>query len=252
MSDEAKKVVAMTPKRFIRAKLSGKTTAEGFLSAHREFLRSHQFLSPILDAYEAKEILPTPTLDACKAALFDHVIACEVKTAQASVQKSKDRAILAEKKGIPLSVLESTKPYIISVFVKNDKGEMELGIYEKVVGYKIKVGDKILQVETQEEAEGHKIVETLKEDRPMVWTADNYSAAERMADRRLFKYEHSIYAEIENTQGIKIKTRIPRADSIARLLRASKRPFMRERGKSTSTLKFQGKAKQDTAHFSRG
>jgi hypothetical protein len=240
---EAKTIRPMTPKKFIKAKLSGKSTAEGFIAAHQDFIKGYQFLSPIVEAYDRKEILPTPTLQLMQSALLEHTIANEVRLALSRAKLKK-----------PRNVLETSKPYVISIFVKNDDNEIVLGTYDKVLGYKIikEEGGKIETVETEEETAGFQIVETLIEEEEMVYSADLYQEAEGLADRRLVKFEHSIYAEIVNNQGAMIKTIVHRRDAIARVYAKKKGPSCRNTSKSTSKLGFGIKASQDTASFSRG
>lgn len=245
MTEEKKR--PMTIKKFVNVKLSGKMTADAFMSAHRDFLRGHSFLTPILDAYEQKELLPTPTLQMMQSALFDHMVENELKTAKNSIAKAKERAEFQKNhKGMPASILESSKAYVICIYVKGENGA-ELGTFEKITGYKIKRpdDDKVYEVDTLEETDGYKIIETIKEDRPMVYTADLFQDANGIADRRLMGFEHSLYAEIENNHGARIKTIVMRGDAIARMLRKGKQAVCRERGKSTKSLGFGVKAHND-------
>lgn len=236
--EKTKTIRAMTPKKFIKAKLSGKATAEGFIKAHQDFIRGYQFLEPIVDAYERKEILPTPTLQLMQSALLEHHIANELR--KAKIKKK------------PFSQI--SKAYTISIFVKGEDNEIVLGTYDKVIGYKIikEEGGKIETVESEEETDGFQIVETLIEEEDMVYYADLYQEAEGLADRRLTKFEHSVYAEIVNNEGTSIKTIIMRRDAIARVFAKKKGPACRQTSKTSSSLKFGVKASQDTASFSHG
>src|SRR5665213_3409654 len=74
----SKPVKPMTAKKFSKLKLSAKNTAAGLLAAHYRFLEEHQFLSEILEAYTAGELLPTPTLTAIQSLLFQHTMAADV------------------------------------------------------------------------------------------------------------------------------------------------------------------------------
>lgn len=239
-----KKTVAMTPKKFFRAKLSGKTTAEAFLAAHRAFLNNHSFLSPILEAYDNAELLPTPTFEACKAALFTHVIESEIKTAKDKIAKS-------------VAAASGTK-----IIRKGDKDKKDAGEPKKASGnYTITIMVKLTDREgnvtgedigsvtklTTEEVEKDGVFTTVqtREEEPAVYSANDYSSAERKADRSLFAMADSLYALIENNEGAKVITTIMRADGIARLGRSKKGAVSRERGKSTKSLGFGVKASND-------
>lgn len=236
---EDKKVRPMTAKRFAKLNLSGKSTAEGLLAAHMAFLENHSFLKDILQAYKDKELLPTPTLQTCQHLLFTHAIESEIKTAQATIQKNIETYETSPKdeKGNVISSSEGPKGnYLITLMVKSyTAGEVsgvEVGTIEVA---------KVREIEIN----GTKVAEKYKEISPAIWAKDDYGSAERLADRRLFEYENSVYAIIENTIGQKVVTNVMRGDSFARMLKKNKSAVMRERGKSTKTLGFGVKAKND-------
>lgn len=219
-----KKKQAMTARRFAKANLSGRITAEAFLQAHREFLNSHSFLQPILKSYDEKELLPTATFEKCKSALFDHVIATDLKKAEEHLAKAQARStkIIRRTKGTPTP----EKGYTITVMVKvhGTKGEVEVGTYTNNKG----------------------------EEVPAVFNAPDYGSAERKADRVLFNLSHSLYANIENNAGPKICSVVHRSDAIARVLRNKKGAVSKVRGKTTSSLSFGVKVHNDHASFSGG
>lgn len=244
MSEE-KKIRAMTIKRFVNAKLSGKTTAEGFLSAHMGFLQNHTFLAPILESYENGEMLPTPTIQACQQVLFDHMVASDAAKAKAATDEKAKRMSTVIRKGD--KVIKSSVPdkeYTITLMVK---------VYDREgKNMQIMVGSVERKKFREVEKNGVKVLEPYTEITPAVWGAETFNEASRLADRRLFDRGDSVYAEIVNTQGVPIKTTIQRDDAIARTMKQPKGPASRVKGSSTKTLKWVGKAKNDRASFSRG
>lgn len=244
MSEE-KKIRAMTIKRFVNAKLSGKTTAEGFLSAHRDFLLNHTFLAPVLEAYDNGEMLPTPTIQACQQVLFDHMVASDAAKAKAATDAKAAKANTVIRKGD--KVIKSSVPskeYTVTLMVK---------VYDRNgENVKIEVGTVERKKFREVKKAGQTILEPYTEITPAVWGAETFNEASRLADRRLFDRGDSVYAEIVNTQGVPIKTTIQRDDAIARTMKQPKGPASRVKGSSTKTLKWVGKAKNDRSSFSRG
>ncbi len=250
---DAKKTRTMTIRRFIGAKLSGKTTAEGFLAAHDSFLRNYTFLNPILEAYENKELLPTPTLQAVQSALLTHMLESEAKTAEAKMAKQGSGTPKVKKAKGTKSESDGeeghSKPYTVTLMCKvyDRKGEnptIQVGTYEVISGYKIRTSKGDVVVDTKEEAEGHTILETIRETKPCVWDADSFTSASKLADRRLFDRGDSEYAIIRNNFDKPIDTKVFRGDAIARILKQPKGPSSRTKGRSTKTLGFQPHAKQ--------
>jgi hypothetical protein len=229
-------VFRMTPKRFIKHKLSG-IKPEDFLEKHWQFLNEHAFLEPILEAYLEGELQPTPTICACQDALFAFMTEADLIAAQASIQKRIDAA------NAPPS-----GRYTVSLFCKHyDRSatsfEIGIGVVEKLVGIKVRYPDGKEGVETIDyEGPGVKL-EKLTEISSAIWTADDFGAACRKADRELVFRHDSVYAEVVNTEGNPITTTIQRNDAFARLLRGKSGPVGKRTGKSTATLKWQPKAK---------
>lgn len=209
----------MTPKRFAIAKLSAKSTADGFLQSHRQFLNQYSFLSPILTAYDKKELLPSVSLSTIQSALMSHFLGQEKKTAQAKMER-------AAEAGEAVS-----KNYTVSLFVKT---------YDKQGHMTLQVG----QVETRKLEEktnpntGKVYSEAYTESKPAVWEVATFGEAMRLADRRLFQREDSTHAIIVNNYDRPIETHVMRDDAIARLLAHKKQPFSRARGISTKSLGF--------------
>ena len=251
----------MTAKRFATSKLSGKSTADGFLQAHRDFLRGYDFLSPILDAYDNKEILPTPTLEVIQSALMTHFLESELRTQQAKMLERQEKTHTHRSQS-PRESFGDDEPspqsnsYTITLFVKVVDPErfdtVEVGTIEEITGYRILLSGQKIVVKTKEQAEGHPILETLREIKPAVWEAESYSKAMGLADRRLFQREDSVYAEIVNNYDTPITTRVERGDAIARVLLNKHQVATRRTTKTTSTLKWHGRAKQDHSRRSQG
>lgn len=250
MSDASKKPRAMTVKRFATAKLSGKTTAEGFLAAHQSFLRNHTFLDPILDAYDNGVILPTPTLQAVQSALMTHLLETEIatQTAKLEARQEKSAARQRRKSGEVDASDVPSKAYTVTLFVKdNDEQGAEIvkvGTITEIVGYRIRTPKGDVVVDTKEEAEGHPILEKLTETNPAMWDVDTFQQAMNLADRRLFQREDSLHATIVNNYDKPITTQVERGDAIARILKGKKGAVSHVRGRSTKTLGFQPHAKQ--------
>jgi hypothetical protein len=254
MTDTSNKKRPMTAKRFATAKLSGKTTAEGFLAAHMMFLRNHTFLDPILDAYSDGAVLPTPTLQAVQSALMTHVLESERLTAEAKLAERQEKAHTRKpkkEKGEGFGEEEEgghSKAYTVTLFVNISDPErfagVEVGTIEEITGYKIRTSEGDVVVATKEEAEGHTILETLKETKPAVWEVDTFGKAMGLADRRLFAREDSAYCEIVNNFDRPITTKVMRSDAIARILKSKKGAVSRVRGRSTKSLGWQPHVKQ--------
>lgn len=251
MSENQKKPRAMTEKRFATAKLSGKTTAEGFLAAHMMFLRNHTFLDPILDAYDNGDIQPTPTLQAVQSALMTHVLESEIAAQEAKLAERQEKKSKGRRKSSDPNVDESDVPgkaYTVTLMVKgnDDQGVeiIQVGTIEEITGYKIRTPKGDIVVETKEEASGFPILEKYTETYPAEWDADTFQQAMGVADRRLFQRADSVYATIRNNYDRPIITEVQRGDAIARILKGKKGAVSRVRGRSTKTLGFQPHAKQ--------
>jgi len=219
-------VRSMTPKRFVSYKLSGKVSAEGFLSAHWDFLLGQSYLSPILEAYENKEVLPTPTVQMCQAAVLSHILECQTQKGVSFPKSNKDKATKVIRRKESGEVEESEAPnarYQVTLFCK---------FYSRDGICTVDVGD-------------HKGEKT-------IFDADTYQDASRIADRKLSQREDAVYAVIVNTHDRPIETRVMRDDAIARMYAAPKGPSTRNTSSGGSNLGFGIKAKNDISHFSRG
>jgi glycogen debranching enzyme len=210
----------MTIKKFATHTLSAKATVDGFLSMHRQFLNGYSFLEPILEAYDNKELLPTPTLSTIQSALMSHFLEQETKKAQAKMDKADE----AEE--------SVSKNYTVSLFVKT---------FDKQGQLSIQVG----QVQTRKWVERESVaipgtvyLEPYTVIKPAVWQVADFGAAMQLADRKLFQREDSTHIEIVNNFDRPITTHIQRGDAVARFLAPKKQPFSRARGMSTKSLNF--------------
>jgi hypothetical protein len=236
----------MSPKRFVSAKFSGKVSAEGFLSAHWEFLKGQEYLNPILESYEKKELLPTPTIQLCQQAVLDHILATQGQP-KVKVVKQEGMKVIRRKKNDSNEVddteLHSDK-YTVTLMCK---------VYDRAGTCTIQVGTVERKREVEVTLNGVTVTRTVTEVEPAVWEVSSFNAAMRMADRRLTDRGDSVFATINNNVGKPITTVVQRDDAIARMLKAPKGPATRNtHSGGGSQLGFGIRAKNDTCHFSRG
>jgi hypothetical protein len=236
----------MSPKRFVSAKFSGKVSAEGFLSAHWEFLKGQDYLTHILEAYEKKELLPTPTLIACQQAVIDHLGQVSENKGKEEAKRTTSGTKVVRRKKNTQEVDASEVPdsnYLITLMCK---------VYDRAGACTIQVGTVEHLNTVEEEKNGLVVTKTVKTSEPAIFEADTFNVAARIADRHLFNRGDSVYAIIENTQGKPIQTIVNRDDAIARTLVKPKGPSVRNTSSGGSNLGFGIKAKNDRSHFSRG
>jgi hypothetical protein len=214
-----KKTRPMTPKRFATRTLSAKVSVEGFLAAHRQFLDGYSFLSPILQAYDSKQLLPSPTLATIQSALLSHYMLMERNKALAKM------AARQEEEAAP------TKNYTVSLYVKT---------FDKEGNMSVEVGQIHTRkwVEKENPTTGKVYLEPYTVSKAATWEAATYGEAERLADRKLFSREDSLYATIQNNYDTPITTYVQRSDAVYRTLRQAKAPVSRVRGLSTRSLNF--------------
>lgn len=237
----------ITPKRFVSAKFSGKVSAEGFLAAHWEFLKGQEYLSPILEAYEKKELLPTPAVQLCQQAVLDHILATQSQPKAKVVKEGgSGTKIIRRKKDNSESDGEEghSDKYTVTMMVK---------VYDRAGNCTIQVGTVEHKREVEVTVNGHTTTKVVTEIEPAVWEVSTFNAANRLADRRLVDRGDSVYCTINNNIGKPITTIINRDDAIARVLKAPKGPATRNtHSGGGSKLGFTPRAKNDTCHFSRG
>lgn len=241
-----KNVRAMTPKRFVSYKLSGKVSAEGFLTAHWEFLKGQSYLSPILEAYESKELLPTPTVQLCQSAVLSHILELEVQKGATKIQANKEGSTKVVRRKNEGEVEESeavNARYQVTLFCK---------FYDREGVCTIKIGEVERKKEVEQEKDGVAITKVVIEKEPAIFNCNSYNEASRIADRKLCDRGDAVYATIVNTHDRPITTTIQRDDAIARVYKNPKGPSVKNTASGGSKLGFGIKAKNDHSHFSRG
>jgi hypothetical protein len=243
--------IKMTTKRFIATKLSAKVTADGFLAAYSEFLKGEGYCTPILEAYERKELAPNVTFTLCQEAALQHWFQQEKAKADKRMEEQKEQAsgtkiIRRKKEDKSESDGEEghSSKYTVTLMCK---------VYDKETKTtKIQVGtiERVKEVELT--LNGVKVTKTVKEEEPAIFKCDSFNASQRLADRRLADRADSVYATINNNIGKPITTIIQRDDAIARVFKSPKGPATRNTHSGGSNLGFGIKAKNDTCYFSRG
>ena len=209
----------MTPKRFVRA---SKKDPVATLTAHWDFLRAQSNLTDILNAYEAASLTPEATLTQCQSVLFWASVENDLREADAKlIPAPKPPKLRASSGGSRKLAAPLTHRYAIRILGK--LGDGSIGTLEQE---RITFNDK-----------GEKEVELI----PLEYRALDYSAAERLADRRLVQREDALLAEITNLIGKELTTIVERRDAIARVL-VKKRGAVMKAGKRTSSLRWQPKA----------
>jgi hypothetical protein len=185
-------IYQMTARRFANLNTAN---AQKHLATHAKYLASHSFLKPIL----ASKTEPEDKFVACQKALFN------------AWMKSKDeeaKAQIEQKKNEPIS---PNARYMVRIYgmIGDEPGVLE------------STHTRIL--------EGGKTEQVVK---PMEFFAPDFSAAQRAADRKLVEREDSLFADITNTAGKRIQTRIERRDAVARVFAKPKHPVMKGMKKS--------------------
>ena len=200
----------MTEKKFAITKLNGKTTADGFIQAHRDFLNQRDFLSPTLQAYDLQQLPPAEALHCLQSALIEHVLQQELEVQQIKMLRMKHEKP-GKVPGAPKIKRERahTKNYTVVVTVK---------MYGEGFDY-LQEGEN--------------------------WEVETYQQAQNSVDRYLSNNADTEYATIQNNYGTPISTTIYRSEAIERFFKAPKRMATRNvHGQSTKTLKWQPKMQQ--------
>lgn len=222
MSDTKEK--KMTPKGFLhKTTTKAANSAWAFLTSYREYLTTGELapkMSPILaklDAERAKalsEMRDTEVLAKASLKEIQQAVLTHIFEADAKKmeQKQEEAQSNSGKRG-------TKKPWIATVF----DGQGNIATRVKNNG----------------------------EEEELIKGFDKSMDADRWADRRLFEGASDWYAEVDHAS-MNVHTRIERADSVARILRKPKGPTIHEKGKSTRSLGFEHKAKENRFYFSRG
>lgn len=223
MSDQ-KKPRAMTPKGFLhKTTTKAANSAFAFLSQYREYLTTGELaprVSPIL------------------AKLDD------------------ERAVaLAEKKdteGLARNSLKEIAHAVMVHIIEADRNKMEQqqeaaqdamtsGSASKP--WTAIIVDEAGHVQTRINAKG--------EEEELSKSFEHSSDADRWTDRRLFEGATDWHGEVSHAT-LKTVVVIERQDAIARILKKPKGPTVQVKGKSTKSLGFEHKAKENRFYFSRG
>lgn len=218
-NNDNKRPQKMTDKLFLhRSTQKPANSAKAFIEAHREFLMSgtlRPLTEPLLVKLDAGESLPTPTLDQIRSAVLQHMLDAEVNQGIQKIQQQQNGGSGEH---------STSKGYLATIYDSNGN------------------------VCTLPNSEG--------EEKDLVKGFDDGEHAKDWVDRRLVEGKPDWHGEIVSTRiligGEPWYAIVERSDSIARILRKKKLPVMYQRGKSTKSLSFGVKAKQDRASFSKG
>jgi len=175
---------AMTPRRFARLSVDN---AAAKLADHGDFLLSYPTLTPHLQAYIDRSATAKETLVKIQSDLLALTIEQEARKAEVNVAAIKAKSADSKEK-IKTGLKKARTPprYTITVF----------GMLN-----------------------GQLTILQNKDGDDLVFGANDYSSAERLADRRLANLANAVYAEIN---GHSIITRIERRDAIARFFKKPK------------------------------
>jgi hypothetical protein len=147
---------------------------------------------------------PEEVFDQCKQALF------------ANWWREKKEAMLNQ----PKKVVAPSSRYVVKIFGKvNGKTEQLQSSHLRML----------------ENGHSERVLE------PMEYAARDYASAERLSDRRLFERSDAEYAEIANTSGKVITTKVERRDAVARILAKPKSAVMKA-GKRSADLHWKPKS----------
>lgn len=212
---ETKKERVMGPKGFLH-KASGKISAEAFLKQHRAWLETGdlaQYTSPILRQIDAREILPTPGLQAIKAVVLSHHLAVESRKAETAMEKA------ASEPG-------TRKSYLATIL--DAEGNVVC----------TRINDKGAEVELRESFDLGSDAERWCDRRLFDGASDWFGMVEM--------------TKIHNSDGEPLTTIIMRQDAIARVLKVKKGPVSKSKPKSTGSLSFGVKVSNSVSKFSHG
>jgi len=229
---EETKVRSITPKSFLR-KCNSKAamSAIGFLAneENRKYLLEGEAASvtaPIVNMFDAKEILPTPAMDAIRTAIFGYMVAVDLRDANESVAKREGEvdSIPSEKK--EPSVKRIPKAWTVTIY--DSRGNVQVHVNK----------------ETGEETD-------------LVKGFDLSQRATEWADRRLFECSSDCFGVVKSNtlitkDGDALSQTIIREDSISRIMKQPKGAVCKHKPKSGSRLSFGVKVTNDRAIFSGG
>jgi hypothetical protein len=216
----------MTVKGFLhKTTTKAAASASAFLEAHREFLSTGDVASvtlPILAKVDAKELMPTPALEAIKKAVFQHMIVKETAKAEAHITR-----LANSDPNDPTSSQPNTKTWTATIY--NADGEIATKLVQK--------GEESIEEE-------------------LIAYFDHPQEADRWVDRRLFDSVPGCFGvvnhnTITNKHGDMLSTTITRGDAISRMLSKKPGAVMRQ-NKPSGTLGWGVKSRPSISKFSHG
>lgn len=217
IKQENKKPRVMSIKGFLhKSTTKAANSASGFISQYREFLTTGslaEVTTPILVKLDAGELMPTPALQEIRNVALQHMLQLDVQKAVAEITSTEE-----------IKEPGTSKNYLAHIYDAN--------------------GNTCVRVNAKGEEEY------------LIKGFDDGERAKEWVDRRLFEGASDWYGEFTH-QKITLKgnpwtVRIERSDAIARILKAKKKPVIRQPKTTTSKLSFGVKAVQSRASFSRG
>ena len=238
MSDTEKKPRVMSAKGFLHKSNSAKVSASAFLLAHREWLTTGDLgnvTTPILvklDETKAEliaakkdtEIVAAVALEEIRVVVLNHMLIKQTTEAEDRLKEQSERVA----RGEAPTASKPRVPKMWEATIYNAKGEIQFRTNNET-GELIKLQEGF----------------------------DHSSDADGWTDRRLFDAASDCYGVIICTKmngrdGKPLTLTVIREDAIARIMRKPKGPAMHKQAKSTNSLGFGVKAKQDHSSFSRG
>lgn len=213
-----RKAPTMGPRGWLNRSLhlSGKQTAEGFITLHRSFLEQGELasiLSPVLAAFDSGELLPTPALSAMQNLVMGFVVESEVKAGEEAMARAQESP-------------GTNKPWKGTIF--DADGQIAI-VHDEETGK-----DKPMTAgfEYVQRAEGW--VNNRLFDSPPGW----YGVVESTV--------------ITLRDGSHLSSRIEHTAAVTALTPKAKHPFVKNTGSKSSRLSFGVHAKPSHSSFSRG
>lgn len=206
----------VTIKSFLfKSQTKAARSAEAFIAAYREFLVSGELAEiagPILVKLDSAELLPTPALEEIRSAVLAHHLANEVRKGEERLAVQSEA--VSESPKVSNRAVKLPKNYTVDIV--NSAGDV-IGSYE----------------------------------------CNSCLEAERVADRKLFSSPSDCHAVVVQNhmldkKGNPLAQAILREKSIGRILKKGRGPVMKGQPRSSGSLTFGMRAKQDHCHFSRG
>jgi hypothetical protein len=203
------------------SKSMGKVSAQGFIEGSKEFFLKDDELAdqviPIIEKFEAKDILPSVALLCLQKAVIAHQRILEERKADEAVNKAMSSS---QTKKYKVSICDPEGNVIIVPEHVNETGKV---IPEK---------EMISQFEMMQQAEQ--------------WAA-----------LRLYDTYEGCYAKIDclalfTKEGHPMEFKLSRLRALGIIKKQKKTPFMKDNSRKQAPLGWNAKCKQKTQHFSRG